>query len=233
MFSSARKSMPALDYVSIIRSVYGDRRAMLVGTFTAALTAALTAHSTRSPAPAPVTLAFVVIGLFRYADMRAFWRASIDSDDAQAAQYWENRAVLSGGLLALVYGVWCFVSMAIVRDPFAAMASASLSIAAMVGICAQFWPRPASHRPIGAGHRPAFGRLCVAWGRLLYRAGGAAGRDAVELSQAGGGYSRHPAQRGAWPDRGVPAGGRTRHGHGHTRTWPVHAGRSGRGLRGQ
>jgi diguanylate cyclase (GGDEF)-like protein len=129
--------MPALDYVSIIRSVYGDRRAMLLGTFTAALAAALTAHSASSPALALVTLAFVSIGLFRYADMRAFWRASIDSDDAPAAEYWENRAVLSGGLLALVYGIWCFVSMAVVRDPFAAMASAALSIAAMVGICAR------------------------------------------------------------------------------------------------
>ena len=48
--------MPALDYVSIIRSVYGDRRAMLLGTFTAALAAALTAHSASSPALALVTL---------------------------------------------------------------------------------------------------------------------------------------------------------------------------------
>jgi diguanylate cyclase (GGDEF)-like protein len=129
--------MPALDYVSIIRSVYGDRRAMLAGTFATAITSALTAHSAKSWALGLVTLAFVVIGLVRYIDMRAFWRAAIDSDDAQAAEHWENRAVISGGLLALVYGVWCFVSMAIVKDPFAELASASLSIAVMVGICAR------------------------------------------------------------------------------------------------
>ncbi len=30
MFEPASKSMPAIDYVSMVRAVYGDRRAMLL-----------------------------------------------------------------------------------------------------------------------------------------------------------------------------------------------------------
>ena len=129
--------MPALDYVSIIRSVYVDRRAMLAGVFASALTAGLTGYKSHSPLLYGVAIAFIIIGIIRYFDMRAFWRASIDSDDAEAAEHWENRAVVSGSMLAAVYGFWCLVSMAVVKDPYAELASASISIAVMVGICAR------------------------------------------------------------------------------------------------
>lgn len=129
--------MPALDYVSIIRSVNGDRGSMLAGVFATAIMAGLTAQHAGSAALGLVTIAFVVLGLVRYGDIGAFWRAAIGSDDAQAAQYWENRAVICGALLALAYGLWCFLAMAIVRDPFAELASVSISIAVMVRICAR------------------------------------------------------------------------------------------------
>ena len=121
--------MPALDYVSIIRSVYGDRRAMLAGAFASAFAAGLSAYRVDSQPLYFIALAFVIIGLVRYLNMRAFWQASIDSDDAMAAEMWENRAVAIGCALAMVYGVWCLISMLIVRDPYAELVSASLSIA--------------------------------------------------------------------------------------------------------
>lgn len=127
--------MPALDYVSIIRSVYGDRRAMLAGTVASTIMGGLTAFKSHSIPLWGVTIAFVVIGIIRLLDLNAFWKAAIDIDDDAAAERWENRAVISGGLLGAVYGAWCFVAMVIVQDPFAELASASLSIAAMVGIC--------------------------------------------------------------------------------------------------
>ena len=137
MFHSARTTMPALDYVSIIRSVYTDRRAMLAGVFASAVAAGMGAVKTGSLPLVLITLAFIAIGIIRYFDMRAFWKADIEADDAAAAEHWENRAVLSGTLLALVYGLWCLVSMAFVVDPFASLSSASISIAVMVGICAR------------------------------------------------------------------------------------------------
>ncbi|WP_332689041.1 putative bifunctional diguanylate cyclase/phosphodiesterase [Devosia sp.] len=137
MFTSARKTTPALDYVSIIRSVYGDRRAMLAGAFASAFAAGLSAYKAQSAPLYVIAFAFVIIGVVRYLNMRAFWYAAIDSDDAEAAEQWENRAVAIGSGLALVYGMWCLVSMLIVQDPYAELVSASLSIAVMVGICAR------------------------------------------------------------------------------------------------
>jgi diguanylate cyclase (GGDEF)-like protein len=129
--------MPAHDYVSVIRSVYGDRRAMLAGSAATAITAWLTAYKTQSIPLYLVTAAFIVIGLIRYLNMRAFWRATMDNEDAAGAEIWETRAIIYGGLLAAVYGAWCLISMALVKDPFAELASASISIAVMVGIVAR------------------------------------------------------------------------------------------------
>lgn len=129
--------MPAIDYVSIIRSVYGDRRAMLAGAFASAFAAGLSAYKAQSWPLYLIAFAFVAIGLVRYLNMRAFSRAAIGNDDALAAEDWENRAVLIGSMLALVYGLWCLVSMLWVQDPYAELVSASLAIAVMVGICAR------------------------------------------------------------------------------------------------
>nr|MBF0682153.1 EAL domain-containing protein [Pseudomonas sp.] len=137
VLTSARRTMPALDYVSIIRSVYGDRRAMLAGAIASAFAAGLSAYKSQSVWLYAIAIAFVLIGLLRYLNMRAFWRAAIDNDDALAAEQWEHRAVGIGSLLALVYGMWCLFSMLVVQDPYAELVSASLSIAVMVGICAR------------------------------------------------------------------------------------------------
>ncbi|SMQ86060.1 diguanylate cyclase/phosphodiesterase [Devosia lucknowensis] len=129
--------MPSLDYVSIIRSVYGDRGAMLAGSVASAFAAGLTAWKAQSVSLYVVAGLFLVLGLVRDINMRAFWKAAISADDGEAAQYWENRAVVLGAMLALVYGLWCLVAMLIVRDPYAELVSASLTIAVMVGICAR------------------------------------------------------------------------------------------------
>ncbi|MBE0579500.1 EAL domain-containing protein [Devosia sp.] len=123
--------------MSVLRSVYGDRRAMLAGSAASAITAWLTAYKTDSLALYLVTAAFIVIGLVRYLNMRAFWHASVEDEDAEAAEVWEHRAVIYGSLLAAVYGAWCLISMGVVKDPFAELASASISIAVMVGIVAR------------------------------------------------------------------------------------------------
>ena len=102
-----------------------------------ALAAGLTAYKSQSLPLFAVSLALLVVGLLRYADARAFMRAAIDNDDADAAEYWENRAVVSGAMAGIVYGAWCFISMVVVRDPFAELTSATLTTAAMVGLVAR------------------------------------------------------------------------------------------------
>lgn len=137
MLNSTRKTMPVMDYVSVLRSVYTDQKATLGGSLASVLMSSIGAYSTNSPALWLVAFAFFILGIARYFDTRAFWAAKIDGTDPVAAEHWENRAVWLGGSLGLVYGLWCLVSLVFVDDTLAALSSVSISIAAMVGICAR------------------------------------------------------------------------------------------------
>ncbi|MHA6299438.1 putative bifunctional diguanylate cyclase/phosphodiesterase [Devosia sp. CAU 1758] len=129
--------MPALDYVSIIRSVYGDRRALLFGCLASAGVAAISAFKAQAPILLVVAIAILLVGSIRFVNMKAFWKAGIDDDDVEGAERWENRALLGGALVAFTHGVWCLVAILVVRDPFAELASCTLTIASTVGMVAR------------------------------------------------------------------------------------------------
>lgn len=129
--------MPALDYVSIIRSVYGDQRALLFGAFASAGVAVITAIKAEAPVLYAVAAAILLVGLIRFANMQAFWRAGIGDEDAAAAEHWEHRALVGGALVAFTHGIWCLVAILVVRDPFAELASCTLTIASSVGMVAR------------------------------------------------------------------------------------------------
>lgn len=137
MLTPARKTMPALDYVSIIRSVYSDRRQMLLGAFASAALAALSAFKAQAPILLAVAVAIMVVAFIRFYNMGAFWRAGIGDDDAESAERWENKAIIGGVLVAFTHGLWCLVAFLVVRDPFAELASFTLTIAATVGLVAR------------------------------------------------------------------------------------------------
>ncbi|MDB5562655.1 MAG: diguanylate cyclase [Hyphomicrobiales bacterium] len=134
MFTAARKSMPAIDYVSIVRSVYKDRRGMVFGTLASALGAGAAAYKTDSLVLYGVAAVFVLVTIFRYADMTQFNVSNLEATDVETAAKWEVRATFWGAFVALLYGGWCFCSLVFVNDPIAELISLLTTIAAMVGI---------------------------------------------------------------------------------------------------
>jgi diguanylate cyclase (GGDEF)-like protein len=134
MFEPATKSMPAIDYVSIVTSVYKDRRAGLFGAFACALGAASCAYKTESLALYAIAAAFLLVGYLRYADAAKFLRANIGPTDVEAAQKWELRATYFASSFAVLTGLWCICSFVLVSDSFAELISMSVTIACMVGI---------------------------------------------------------------------------------------------------
>ncbi|MDR3475607.1 MAG: EAL domain-containing protein [Devosia sp.] len=134
MFTPARKSMPAIDYVSIVRSVYTDRRALAVGAAGCALSTAATAYLTGSLFIWLIAGGFVVSATFRFIDMTRFKNANIGPTDVDAASRWEVRATYHAATFALLCGLWCFSSLVFVDSPFSELMSLSATVACMVGI---------------------------------------------------------------------------------------------------
>ena len=107
---------------------------MLVGMAATISGVMMAAIKTDAPLLYAVALAFVVSTAKRYYNMLAFEDHPPAPDDRASAQSWERRQMVQGTISAFIYGSWCFVSLVIVRDPFAVLVAVSVTIAAMIGI---------------------------------------------------------------------------------------------------
>jgi diguanylate cyclase (GGDEF)-like protein len=134
MFEAAHKTLPPVDYVSMIRSLYAERRVMVLGAFASALTAATAGVEAQNTVLLIVAAAFVVVGIARYVDMSAFERVAIGDEDVETAKRWEVRATVGAAAIAALYGFWCFYSFVFVNTHFAEMGSIAVSVSVLVGV---------------------------------------------------------------------------------------------------
>ena len=137
MFQTARKAMPALDYVSIVRSIFDERRTMALGAFSSAVIALAAAWHAHAPILAAIGLSFLVIGVLRDRHLRGFELEKIGPTDVDRAAYWETQATIWAAAIALLHGLWCFVSSVLIQDPFAELSAISVSTAVMVGVASR------------------------------------------------------------------------------------------------
>jgi diguanylate cyclase (GGDEF)-like protein len=137
MFEPASKSMPAIDYVSIVSSVYKDRRAMILGALACAIGAGAGAFKTGAISLWVIAAAFILIGIFRFMSMTRFQRAKIGPTDVPAAQRWELEATYYASAFAFTCGAWCVCSFVFVSDPTAELIAMTVTIACMVGVVAR------------------------------------------------------------------------------------------------
>ena len=134
MFEPASKSMPAIDYVSMVRAVYGDRRAMLVAVLSCAVASGASAYKTDSWMLWAVTAMFVLVAAGRFISITQFIAAKVGPTDVAAAERWEIRATYWASAMALTCGVWCVTSFIFVGDAFAELISMTTTVACMVGV---------------------------------------------------------------------------------------------------
>ncbi|WP_374621427.1 putative bifunctional diguanylate cyclase/phosphodiesterase [Devosia sp.] len=137
MFEPAHKSLPPIDYVSMIRSLYADRHSQLLGAYGSAVAVALTWLESQSPVLLAIAIAFVVVGTARNFDMITFERAEHDETDVADAARWERRAMIGSGAIALLYGSWTLYSFLVVNTFFAELASLGVSMSVLVGVAAR------------------------------------------------------------------------------------------------
>ncbi|HWA17770.1 MAG TPA: EAL domain-containing protein [Devosia sp.] len=134
MFEAASKTLPPVDYVSMIRSLYAEPRVMMLGALASALAAGTAGIETGDPALIGVAVAFVIVGIARLIDMMAFARVQIGDEDVATASHWELRATIGAMAIAVTYGAWSFYSFVFVNTPFSEMSSLAVSVSVLVGV---------------------------------------------------------------------------------------------------
>lgn len=107
---------------------------MAIGAAVSAAAVWVTYLHTDAPVLAWLTAAFLFAGALRHLIMVRFDRANLAPDDADGAQSWEFCATVATVGTALLYGIWCFISLTMITHPFAALTSVMVSIAVLIGL---------------------------------------------------------------------------------------------------
>jgi len=134
MFYSVKRKLPAADYVSIVASLFSEKFSLVVGSVVSAAAAGATYMHTGAPILAVIALLFLLGGAARYILILSFEKADLDAEDANGALFWEMCATIATVGTALIYGLWCFVSLVFISDPFAQLSSIMVSIAVLIGL---------------------------------------------------------------------------------------------------
>ncbi len=134
MFEPAHKSLPPVDYVSMIRSLYADRRVMMLGALSSALVAGVAGIEADSLVLLAVAVGFAIVGIVRNLDMKTFERTTFDDHDVQTALRWEARATVGAAAIAVLYAFWMAYSFLVVNTAFAEMSSLSVTVSVLVGV---------------------------------------------------------------------------------------------------
>ncbi|MCB9992397.1 MAG: EAL domain-containing protein [Hyphomicrobiaceae bacterium] len=137
MLQPANARMPAIDYVSIIASLYKDKRAVILGTLASAIGAFAAGHAADAPILYVHAILFVITAFVRYAEAVRFSKNPPKETEVAKAMRWERRAFVAGTFTGINYGMWCFTSLVFVHSPYAELVAVSVTIAAMVGLVAR------------------------------------------------------------------------------------------------
>jgi len=137
MFEAAQRSLPPVDYVSMIRSLYADRRSQMLGALGSAVAVTLTWLESQSPILLLIAVGFILVGIARHLDMKAFEASPFADDDVATATRWEVRATIGGGAIALLYGSWTLYSFLVVNTSFAELTSLGVTMSVLVGVAAR------------------------------------------------------------------------------------------------
>ena len=124
--------LPPDVYATQVEALYQDVRSLKVGILAAFLTTAGTGLVTADLLIDSIAAALAFVGLVRLFYMRRFWACRPGLNEA-ALQRWEQGYVLGGSLHLLLLGCFCLAAFTRTADPFAWLASLSITMAYLIG----------------------------------------------------------------------------------------------------
>lgn len=107
---------------------------MLLGAISSALVAVVAGFEANNLILMGIGVGFLVVGVARNIDMRAFEESALADDDVATATRWELRATVGAAAIAALYGFWMAYSFLFVNTAFAEMSSLSVTVSVLVGV---------------------------------------------------------------------------------------------------
>ncbi len=126
--------LPKPIYESVVRSLYGDQKTLLVGSLSIALAPIILYARSGDNIQLFFALLLALLGGARQLDGLAFNKAAKHPLSLKAISKWESRYAVMGALYVGVLGTWCMAGMAVSSDEFVHMMSIAITLSYVVGI---------------------------------------------------------------------------------------------------
>ena len=131
---SAERKLPDEIYVSLVRSLFGDPKTLIVGSAGTIGAAFITALKTWQPEFFVCAASMLAVALARAVDVRVFRLRTTPDMGVAEARSWEIRYVIGASAYVLLMGLWCFLAFAATSDPGVQLLCFSIMLANMIGV---------------------------------------------------------------------------------------------------
>lgn len=133
MGKTTENHIPDDVYVQFVRSLFDNAYMLLIGAGCHAVVALMAYWKSGEPIYGALAIALFGIGLWRYIDITSFHRSGGIADADEAAR-WERRYVVKGAIQGFALGLFCFVGIYLVPDPFAEIGAVAVTLASIVTV---------------------------------------------------------------------------------------------------
>lgn len=128
------KWVPTEIYLSLVASLFSERKSLLMGTLGTAAAIFATAWKTSSPPLYWCSIIYAIIGMLRWLDACHFDREGVLITDRNKMTAWEHRYTIGATVVSGILGLWCFFTFYFLTDTVAQLISISAALVNMIGV---------------------------------------------------------------------------------------------------
>ena len=128
------KWIPTEIYISLVGSLFSERKSLLIGTLGTAAAIFATAWKTSSTPLYLCATSFAIIGMLRWLDASQFNKVGSSISNREKMAVWEHRYTAGAAVSSALLGFWCFFAFYYLDDTIAQLISIAATLVNMIGI---------------------------------------------------------------------------------------------------
>ena len=128
------KWVPNEIYISLVASLFSEKKSLLMGTLGTSVLIFATAWKTSATPLYLCAISFAIVGMLRWLDACQFDTEGSSITDRPQMEIWERRYTAGAAVSSGILGFWCFFSFFYVNDTIVQLISISSALVNMIGI---------------------------------------------------------------------------------------------------
>jgi len=132
--NEVEKRVPKEIYLSLVASLYADKKSLVFGMLGSSLTIFVMGIKTGSLPLYLFAVFLILVGLMRWIDAFAFDKVKDTVSSRASINNWETRYTAGAAIYSAILGAWCFYSFYVLDDTVAQLIATSATLVNMIGV---------------------------------------------------------------------------------------------------